>query len=57
MDKKPTETNVKWVELPTSYQEKPPCKHYFEFIEGECRCKNCKMGLIGVVRLKDGRPY
>ena len=43
----------------TVIYDKPPgmCSHYFEFISGtSVECRNCKLGLIGVYDLKDGKP-
>jgi hypothetical protein len=37
-------------------KDQKPCKHYFHFINGECRCKYCGFGLTGVVDIVDGRP-
>lgn len=46
---------VEWTEqvIPVSNSK---CNHYFEFVGQECLCKNCGMGLIGVLTLRDGKP-
>ena len=53
---KPKETNVQWDEIVIPEQKVMKCDHYFEFVNGECRCTKCPMGLLGVVELKNGRP-
>jgi hypothetical protein len=51
------ETNVEWKEVPLNPMVDKACDHYFEFVEGECRCKKCRMGLLGVVDIVDGHPH
>lgn len=46
----------KWKETVIPIPEPQKCTHYFEWQEGECRCRGCHMGLMGVVDIKDGRP-
>lgn len=53
---KKLETNIDWQEIPMNPVVDKKCEHCFEFIEGECRCKKCNMGLIGVISVVDGRP-
>lgn len=50
------EIPVEWETVHTAAPQSVGCSHYFEFVEGECRCRNCKMGLLGVVDIKNGRP-
>jgi hypothetical protein len=53
---KPTST-PKWKEQVLKVDEKPPCKHVFQFVEaGECKCRKCGLGLMGVIDLMNGRP-
>jgi hypothetical protein len=54
---KPTSTNLEWEEIkPLPMQEKR-CDHRFQFVEeGECKCRKCGMGLIGVIDIMNGRP-
>lgn len=50
-------TNMTWdktIVIPEMKDLK--CQHYFEFVNGECRCRSCHMGLIGVVNIVDGKP-
>jgi len=54
-DKKP-ETNIKWETIVIPKGDETKCNHYFEFIDGECRCRNCHMGLLGVINVVDGKP-
>lgn len=56
MKKTLTKPNVSWSEtvIPDPHPKK--CDHYFEFTDGECRCRGCGFGLIGVVDIKDGKP-
>lgn len=49
--------DFKWREVSIIPDREPKkCKHYFAFIGGECKCKGCGLGLIGVVDLKNGKP-
>jgi hypothetical protein len=49
---------VEWKEevIPENWSQ--PCKHYFEIIKGtsKAECKHCRMGIMGVYELKDGKP-
>jgi hypothetical protein len=55
--KKPKETNVEWKTTPLSDFPVKKCDHYFEFVEGgECKCRKCGFGLIGVIDVVDGKP-
>lgn len=37
--------------------DKPKCKHVFEFLgPGECKCRGCGLGLMGVIDLVEGKP-
>lgn len=47
---------LKWTETIIPNVPTQKCKHYFKFINGECKCINCGMGLMGVIEVKDGRP-
>jgi hypothetical protein len=55
---KPTSTKPKvWSE--TIIPDKPDkkCDHHFQFTDnGECRCRYCGLGLIGVIDLVEGKP-
>lgn len=54
---KPTSTNLEWEEIKSLPIKEEKCKHVFQFVEqGECRCRKCGMGLIGVIDIIDGRP-
>lgn len=53
---KTPEPQISWRDLVAQSQEPLKCNHYFEFIEGECRCRGCRMGLTGVVDVVNGRP-
>jgi hypothetical protein len=55
--KKPKETNVEWKEQLIPIADPKPHTHYFEFVEnGECKCRHCGFGLLGVVNIVDGKP-
>lgn len=57
MKDKPKITNVAWSETRLAVgEEKSTHKHYFEWRDGECRCKFCPFGLPGVVEIVDGKP-
>lgn len=45
-----------WNEIGKVVDKFERCDHYFEFIDDDCRCRKCNMGLIGVYSLKDGKP-
>jgi hypothetical protein len=51
----PKETNVEWQTITIS-SESGSHKHYFEWRDGECKCKLCSFGLMGVVDIVNGRP-
>lgn len=49
--------NIRWDEFIIPNSDPKPCKHYFEFVSGgECKCKMCGFGLIGVFDIIDGKP-
>lgn len=56
MDQKKTEPVVKWTETVIPRSEGNTHKHYFEWREGECKCKFCSFGLKGVIEIVDGKP-
>lgn len=53
-----TMPEVEWKEQIIPDIQKPPCNHYFEFVDNSSRaeCKNCKMGLVGVYEIDNGKP-
>lgn len=53
---KPKETNVDWNKIVIPLSEPERHMHYFEWRDGECKCKHCSFGLVGVVEIVDGRP-
>jgi hypothetical protein len=50
------ERNLDWVERVIPMSNSGTCDHYFEFISGECKCRKCHMGLLGVVNIVKGKP-
>lgn len=53
---KPEEKQTEWTTISVNFEEPKPCNHYFEWTDGECKCRNCHFGLLGVVDIVDGKP-
>lgn len=53
---KPKENNIEWNKLVIPLSEPEKHKHFFEWRDGECKCKLCSLGLLGVVDIDNGRP-
>ena len=53
---KPALRMLKWEEKLVPISDPKPCSHTFRFVDGECRCVKCQMGLMGVIDIVDGRP-
>jgi hypothetical protein len=57
MKPKPQSKMPKLEEIVIPEVEVPRCNHVFQFVEaGECKCRKCGMGLIGVIDIINGRP-
>lgn len=58
---KPTSTKpkpiVEWDERVIATNPPRTCNHRFQFVEGgECKCRKCGLGLMGVIDIINGRP-